>query len=165
MKGDFSRITFDPKKNFIQVLMQQGRVQLDADWNEQSDILLHYIQTLAMDLIGPHGGPASGARGFSLSYPKDKEGNENKKDLAISLGRYYVQGILCENFEENVSYFHQPYYQPEEKEFKPPFSFMAYLDVWERHVTSFEDTSLSEGALDGIDTTTRVQAIWQLKFT
>ena len=30
MKGDFSRITFDPKKHYSRVLMQQGRVQLDA---------------------------------------------------------------------------------------------------------------------------------------
>ena len=37
--------------------MQQGRVQLDADWNEQADILLHYLRTLAADLIGPFGGP------------------------------------------------------------------------------------------------------------
>ena len=35
MKGDFSRDTFDPAKQFTRVLMQQGRVQLDADWNEQ----------------------------------------------------------------------------------------------------------------------------------
>ena len=35
MKGDFSRLTFDPTKHFSGVRMQQGRVQLDADWNEQ----------------------------------------------------------------------------------------------------------------------------------
>ena len=54
MKGDFSRNTFDPRKHFTRVLMQQGRVQLDADWNEQAAILLHYVRTLAADLIGPH---------------------------------------------------------------------------------------------------------------
>ena len=31
MKGDFTRNTFDPRKHFARVLMQQGRVQLDAD--------------------------------------------------------------------------------------------------------------------------------------
>ena len=36
MKGDYSRDTFDPAKHFTRVLMQQGRVQLDADWNEQA---------------------------------------------------------------------------------------------------------------------------------
>ena len=34
MSGDYSRVRFDPKNDFSGVLMQQGRVQLDADWNE-----------------------------------------------------------------------------------------------------------------------------------
>ena len=38
MKGDFTRDLFDPTKHYSGVLMQQGRVQLDADWNEQGSI-------------------------------------------------------------------------------------------------------------------------------
>ena len=38
MKGDFSRDTFNPRKHYAGVLMQQGRVQIDADWNEQQSI-------------------------------------------------------------------------------------------------------------------------------
>ena len=41
MKGDFSRETFDSVKHFSRVLQQQGRVQLDADWNEHTAIVLH----------------------------------------------------------------------------------------------------------------------------
>ncbi|HEX3531938.1 MAG TPA: DUF6519 domain-containing protein, partial [Thermoanaerobaculia bacterium] len=37
MKGDFSRDTFRKRKHYNRVRMQQGRVQLDADWNEQGD--------------------------------------------------------------------------------------------------------------------------------
>jgi uncharacterized membrane protein len=47
MKGDFSRSTFDPANNFTSVRMQQGRMQLDADWNEQMDILLHLLRAQA----------------------------------------------------------------------------------------------------------------------
>ena len=36
--GDFTRTTFDPTHHYSGVRMQQGRVQLDADWNEQLDI-------------------------------------------------------------------------------------------------------------------------------
>ena len=36
MKGDFSRDTFDPLKHFSRVLMQQGRVQLDATGTSRS---------------------------------------------------------------------------------------------------------------------------------
>ena len=57
MKGDFTRNTFDPAKHFSRVLMQQGRVTLDADQNEQAAIQLHYLRTLARDLIGPYAAP------------------------------------------------------------------------------------------------------------
>jgi hypothetical protein len=40
-RGDFTRDTFTPEEHFIRVLSQQGRVWLDADWNEQTSILLH----------------------------------------------------------------------------------------------------------------------------
>ena len=66
MKGDFSRDTFDPAKHFTRVLMQQGRVLLDSDWNEQTSLLLHYLRTLAADIIGPHGGPVVGC-GFHIA--------------------------------------------------------------------------------------------------
>ena len=56
MKVDFSRDTFNERADFLRVLMQQGRVQVDADWNEQISIILHYLHTLATDVIGPHGG-------------------------------------------------------------------------------------------------------------
>ena len=38
MPGDYSRRIFRNRKHYSGVLMQQGRVQLDADWNEQLDI-------------------------------------------------------------------------------------------------------------------------------
>jgi len=55
----------EPMRHYSRVLMQQGRVQLDADWNEQTEILLHYLRTLACDIIGPHAGPL-GALGFDI---------------------------------------------------------------------------------------------------
>ena len=42
-ENDITRATFHRVKHFSRVLMQQGRVQLDADWNEQVSILLHYL--------------------------------------------------------------------------------------------------------------------------
>ena len=61
MKGDFSRDTFDPSKHYQQVLMQQGRAQLDADWNEEAAVGLHRDETTTADVIGKCGGPADGA--------------------------------------------------------------------------------------------------------
>ncbi len=64
MKGDFTRLTFAPEKHYSSVRMQQGRVQLDADWNEQLDIAAHRVETETVDVIGAAG--ASGD-GFKLS--------------------------------------------------------------------------------------------------
>jgi hypothetical protein len=94
MKADLTRNTFHPLKHFTRVLMQQGRVQLDSDWNEQAAILLRYLQTLGADLIGPAGGPDDKA--FSI-IPLNVEG-----DFGIGLGRYYVDGILCEAEAEAI---------------------------------------------------------------
>src|SRR5665213_1393102 len=45
MKGDFTRDTFEPgPAEFYRVMIQQGRVQLDADWNEQIAILLRRLE-------------------------------------------------------------------------------------------------------------------------
>ncbi|HEX4960388.1 MAG TPA: DUF6519 domain-containing protein [Thermoanaerobaculia bacterium] len=58
MKGDFSRLTFDPAKRYTSVRRQQGRLQLDADWNEQADLFLQQVEAFAGDLIGAAGAPA-----------------------------------------------------------------------------------------------------------
>src|SRR5688572_17163587 len=100
MKGDISRTTFDVGKQYSRVLMQQGRVTVDADFNEQTDILLHYLRSLASDMIGPFAAPTVGG-GFDLSLDS-AEGN-----LIISAGRYYVDGILIVN-EAECSYKDQP---------------------------------------------------------
>jgi hypothetical protein len=90
MKGDFSRLTFDKKKHYSAVLTQQGRVQLDADWNEQQLINNYHAETKANDVIGLCGAPKTGG-GFKIDV------TEGGKDLTISNGRIYVDGILCEN--------------------------------------------------------------------
>jgi hypothetical protein len=93
MKADLTRNTFDPFQHFDRVLMQQGRVQLDADWNEQGAMLLRYLRALAADLIGPQGGP-SGNWGFGLALLGVTPPVPG--DFRIGLGRYYVDGMLCE---------------------------------------------------------------------
>jgi hypothetical protein len=45
-----------------------------------------------------------------------------------------------------------------------PGSYLAYLDVWQRHLTGLEDPEILEVALGGPDTCTRVKAVWQIKW-
>jgi hypothetical protein len=90
MKADLTKSTFRPERHYSGVLMQQGRVQLDADWNEQLDIGTYLDETTRVDVIGPCGAPAHAA-GFAVSALG------GSSDLGLSSGRFYVDGILCEN--------------------------------------------------------------------
>lgn len=62
MQGDISRSTFRPARHYSRVVMQQGRMQLDADWNEQAAIQDERFATFARDVVGLAGGP----RGHSM---------------------------------------------------------------------------------------------------
>ena len=94
MKADLTRNTFHRLKHYSRVVAQQGRVQLDADANEQASITLHYLRRLAGDIFGPCWGPAGNA-GFKITA-LDPKIAPNGMDFAICPGRYYVDGILCE---------------------------------------------------------------------
>ncbi len=98
-KTDITRDTFQPFRHFSRVLMQQGRVQIDADWNEQVDILLHYLRTFIGDVIGPFGGPDDS---FLVGKPGGSQ--PGPYQLSIHSGHYYVDGILCENEASNYIY-------------------------------------------------------------
>jgi hypothetical protein len=94
-RADIGRDTFDQTKHFSRVLLQQGRVQIEADFNEQTGIVSHYLRTLATDLIGPHCGPGDGFQVQQLSTGKI-DPTPVTGDFRIQAGHYYVQGILCE---------------------------------------------------------------------
>ena len=143
MKGDFSRNTFRPSRHYSRVLMQQGRVLLDSDWNEQGSIFLHYLQSLAQDLIGPFGGPASNCGFRVISRANDPELPAGfpeaalRRNFGITRGHYYVDGLLCENDAIRV------YAQSEAAQGLSQTDLLAdelvdgkhlvYLDVWEQH--------------------------------
>ncbi len=158
MKGDFSRWTFDPTRRFTGVLMQQGRILTDADWNEQVSILMHQFRTAIVDLAGPvapigdafHVGPARGA-----------DGRPKHDDFMIGPGHLYVDGLLCEN-DRPVPYSGQAHY-PIPAPGNIEGARLVYVDVWEQHMTHLQDPRLRDVALGGIDTSTRTRVVWQVK--
>lgn len=162
MKGDFSRYTFDPSKQYTGVWMQQGRVQLDADWNEQQAINKHRLEAEARDVIGRCGAPFSDP-GFEIKVDGDG-------DLLIGKGRYYVDGMICVN-DDAIKYQIQPDLPgaPVIAGLLKPASSatirygMVYLDVWQRGITALDDKHIKEIALGGADTATRTKIVWQVK--
>jgi hypothetical protein len=158
MKGDFSRKTFDRDRRFSRVLMQQGRVLLDADWNEQTSILLHYIRSAVADFGGP---VAAIGDAFTISWIVDDAGNRTDDDFTIAPGHLYVDGILCEH-DRPITYATQDDMPLDDV---APFSgtMLVYVDVWERHLTHLQHPAIREVALGGPDTTSRARVIWQVK--
>jgi uncharacterized protein DUF6519 len=153
MKADFTRLTFKKDKHYKDVRRQQGRVDLDADWNEQADIWAHRTETETRDVIGRCGAPKHHA-GFAISLGTGG-------DFTIGNGRYYVHGILCEN-EKPVSFTGQPDL-PGTTPLQALGRYVVYLDVWQRHITALDDPAIREVALGGPDTATRLKTVWQVK--
>ncbi|MFE5739560.1 DUF6519 domain-containing protein [Streptomyces celluloflavus] len=192
MHADLSRITYRPERHYSAVVAQQGRVQLDADANEQTAIQLFQARTLAADLIGQHGGPQD-ATGFRIEL---RGGSHELDDLLIGGGRYYVDGIQCDATRPQPgvpvpaegaegqggavdpgapagapatwTYWDQPdgFRDPERPGDRLPitFPYLACLKVWERSVTAAEDPALREVALGAAlpDTAARAKVVWQV---
>lgn len=173
MSADLSRQRFNPLKNLSGVLQQQGRVQLDADWNEFVEILDRRFRAETTDIIGRCVVPRETPDGFKITV----SGN----DLSIGPGRIYVDGLLAENHGDApamfdavlselrgtnpVLYSRQPYLPSAHIDQLHPKStgpLLVYIDVWEREVTFIEDPELVEKAV-GVDTTARLQTVWQVR--
>lgn len=163
MRGDFSRIRFNRRKGYTAVLEQQGRVALDADANEQCFIDENYSRATTVDAVGEYGGPAQDP-GFAITLV-------NGHEILIGPGRYYVDGLLCEN-QSTLSYDSQPYLIDPADNAGRILTQLAqaggaqvlqvYLEVWQRLVTALDDPCLREPALGQADTTARLQTVWRV---
>ncbi len=184
MSFDNSRFTFNPWKDYSGVVMQQGRVQLDSDWNEWLAELSRRIQAGTLDTMGRAAYPATTPYAFQITA--SSSGGTNV--LTIGPGRMYVDGLLAENHGDPkaatwdpalaemsdspqpppatetgaIDFTQQPYMPAGTKLPGGNGPFLAYLDVWIRPVTYLEDPDLVDKAV-GIDTTGRLQTVWQVK--
>ena len=171
MHGDFSRWTFDRGAGYRSVLLQQGRVLLDADFNEQAAITAHHDETRMLDVAGRAGGPVDGA-GFALVDAAGAAPDGTAWDeLHVTPGRFYVDGVLAEAAATEEGPGHplaaQPHLrgndeQPGLAEPEADGRYAAVLDVFTHHVTADEAPQLLESALGGPDTAIRGQTVWQV---
>ncbi|MBC6480831.1 MAG: DUF4815 domain-containing protein [Hormoscilla sp. GM7CHS1pb] len=134
MKGDYTRWTFDASKPYSSVRLQQGRVLLDADWNEQQDINEYRETTANKEIIGDGG--SADLESFKVESIS-VEDEDNK--IQLGEGICYVEGILCENKAP------EEYLRLEGQ--KEDGDYLIYLEVWQHHRTAIEDENLREKAL------------------
>jgi Family of unknown function (DUF6519) len=182
MSGASTMFTFDPAKVFSGVHKQQGRVSLDADFNEFEEILDRRDRSTAYDTFGKSVVPSTTPDAFKIGV--------SGSNITIGVGRAYVDGIQAECFGDLTTpsaaqfdpaigslagsaplvFTAQPFlYGPPNAPSFPAISATAgtinlvYLDVWQREVTAWEDEGLLDPALGGADTATRIQTAWQVK--
>lgn len=181
MAGDYTRFTFKPQRDYSGVFKQQGRVDLDADFNELIEIIDRRWRSETIDIISHCAVPNTTPDAFLIT-PTD---TGDFRDFHIGIGRMYVDGIQVENHGRppleyqadlgemrgtaQVPYSDQPYLpdplppkisveqQPTDR------TDLVYIDVWQREVTVLEDPAIREIALGGPDTTTRIQSVWQVR--
>ncbi|RCJ29439.1 hypothetical protein A6770_22165 [Nostoc minutum NIES-26] len=173
MGGDYTRFTHNPEKDYSAVLKQQGRVDLDADWNEAQEISDRHWRAETIDIIGRCAVPSSTPDAFRIQA-------DGTGSFTISKGRMYVDGLLVEchgldpkqydavlgelSGSQNLPNTKQPYYpKPTPLSNTTGTTDLIYIDVWQREVTAIEDPHIQEIALAGPDTTTRIQTVWQVK--
>jgi hypothetical protein len=174
MHADLTRWTFDPRHGYRSVVLQQGRVLRDAEWNEQASIDAHQDEARTADVVGAEGGPAPldggvGPFGIIDTSTGAAPADAPWANLAVSAGRYYVDGVLVESAEGTAPGAAVPFAavvsdQPFLELAEPPLGRHAvYLDVFDRLVTADERPALLESALGGPDTAFRTQTVWQVR--
>lgn len=85
MGSDRARVSYDPRQQYRSVVMQQGRVTLEADFNEELAIAGDALREETLDIVGPNGTPDNGYLIEPLSSPPF--------DFGIALGTMYVGGL------------------------------------------------------------------------
>jgi hypothetical protein len=153
MYGDFSRDTFDEKKHFRRVLMQQGRVLLDADFNEQTAILLHNAEQVTRALAGRFAAVDKGFKVVSVE--------PDLSAATIEEGVYLVDGLICEH--EARSSQLSIVRDDSNESLAPEQQHLLYLAAWERHVDPSEEDGLADPALGNAEAMGRTRIYWEVR--
>ncbi|MCP3911611.1 MAG: right-handed parallel beta-helix repeat-containing protein [Actinomycetia bacterium] len=154
MTMDLSRIVHDPAKRYASVRMQQGRVILDDDWNDQATTTTtERVQSLT-DVIGPSG---TSDDAFRVGTPTTPDGNI---DFPLGEGTFYIGGHRLP-VEANLAFRHQHDLLTPPAVAAPAGQRhdLVWLEAWEQPVTAVEDRELREVGLGGPDTAARTRLL------
>jgi hypothetical protein len=161
MSSDRARVTYNPGRRYHGVIAQQGRVSLEADWNEAEAIGNAELAARTLDLVGPLGSPDDGYR----IEPLTDEHDAASGDFLVSRGALYVGGQRL-SAHRDTSYSHQTDWLDHEGDplWREPAipeepRELIYLLVREQEVSAVEDPDLRDVALGGPDTAQRLHMI------
>jgi hypothetical protein len=151
MGSDRARVSYDEKQQYRSVVMQQGRVTLEADANEALRIVDEEIRHDALDFVGPAGTPDDGYR-----ITPDGAGT----DFQVQAGTMYVGGVRAYLPKGNppitYKYTSQPdWLFPAPPDPAPPSTELVFLHLLEQEISAVEVPDLKDVALGGPDTAQR----------
>ncbi|MBX3252198.1 MAG: hypothetical protein KF901_33800, partial [Myxococcales bacterium] len=171
---DVTRHLFQPGKQYSGARMQQGRVLLDADFNEHATLMAEDHREGLVDLIGPVG---SSDEGFSLDLRVGEvvptralrfgEGPEvSVLDVGLRPGSLYLGGQRLTLAERELAWAQRDFLSMREGDAPLADSgrFFAWIETREQVVSAHEDGEIVETALGGPDTTTRVRRLRRVRF-
>jgi hypothetical protein len=146
MGSDIASVSFDPTRQYRSVVLQQGRVTLEADGNEASRIASEALRLETIDLIGPAATPDDGY----------KLGLDASGKVAVLPGTMYLGGWRLV-LDAPVELDNQPDWldMPPVKGFGGPT--LVALLATEQEVCAVEDQPLREVALGGPDSAARTR--------
>jgi hypothetical protein len=188
MGSDRARVSYDGQRQYRSVIMQQGRVTVEADWNEAGQIVNEEIRKEALDVVGPCGTHDNGYGVNQITelplFPIDD--STYSYDFPISKGTMYVGGMRVVLDDSDLHSTTIKYSQQQKQEWldgldhlndPPPFPVWVdlstlleippkrefiYLYLREQEVSAVEDTALREVALGGPDTAQRTRLVQRI---
>jgi len=176
--ADITRFLVQPRKHYAGARMQQGRVVLDSDFNEEAELVDEDRRRALLEIVGPSGSPDEGfgadldigdevtiqAVSFNADPPIDT------LNYRIRPGTMYVAGLRFEHEERTIDdeisgdpiVFQRDFLQMRAADAPQPqpgitHSQLTYLQAWRQTATATEDQEIRERALGGIDTSVRLR--------
>lgn len=190
---DISRFLFQPRKHYVGMRMQQGRVLIDSDHNEGASHDDEDQRQTLLALVGPQATPDAG---FAIGYVSSDgfggtpqvvtpgvtlgvtQVNINASSTPVSVPNFYVMpgsmfvgGLRVQIEDPEHIAFQSDYLSLTENLLPPDISSSAtvshhffFLHVWEQCVTAVEDEEILEHALGGPDTSVRVRRMRRVEY-
>ncbi len=162
--GNFSRNTFQPSKNYVGVRLQQGVPLVDADWNEQNDVIRQDLYN-GLGAICPDGvAKIPNTALYALTVAPTGTAN----DFQFAGGTAIVGGRPTQLAPQWFLYSAQPWATPaiatrDGVAVIPPLTTpgaartdLVYADVWEREVGQAEDSAIVNPII-GVETAVRLK--------